>query len=108
MFTPWFFGQVGDQVSFQWKNPDLLLKNPDFLLRNVDFIIYSQSKLCGGGSCTLDLDNVGVMDGELELMPNGNERSMQFAALYAAPSPSPALPLGLVGTSSLTIIQNFD
>ena len=66
MFTPWFFGQVGDQ-----------------------------SKLCGGGDCTLDLAKVGVMDGELELMPNGNERSMQFAALYSTPSPSPAQPLGL-------------
>ena len=29
----------GDEVSFQWKNPDLLIKNPDFLLKNVDFII---------------------------------------------------------------------
>ena len=27
------------QVSFQWKNPDIILKNPDFLLKNVDFII---------------------------------------------------------------------
>ena len=27
----------GAEVSFQWKNPDLLLKNPDFLFRNPDF-----------------------------------------------------------------------
>ena len=29
----------GDQVSFQWKNPDFLLRNPDFLLRNPDFLL---------------------------------------------------------------------
>ena len=27
------------QVSFEWKNPDLLIRNPDFLLNNVEFII---------------------------------------------------------------------
>ena len=67
LFTPWFFGQAGDQ-----------------------------SKLCGHGDCdtTLDLASTRVMDGEHTLMPNGNERSMQFAALYSVP-PSPAPPLGL-------------
>ena len=72
MFTPWFFGQEGDQ-----------------------------SRLCGGGDCTLDLVGAAVMDGEHAFMPNGNERSMQWAALYSSPSPSPAPPLGLyVGAHS--------
>ena len=34
-----YTGGSEDQVSFQWKNPDLLLKNPDLLLKHVDFII---------------------------------------------------------------------
>ena len=35
-----FLGEQSRQtVSFQSKNPDLLLKNPHFLLKNVDFII---------------------------------------------------------------------
>ncbi len=57
--------------------------------------------LCGGGGdCTLDLKRAAVMDGEHAFMPNGNERSMQWAALYSSPSPSPA-PLGLyVGAHS--------
>eukprot|EP01046_Picozoa_sp_COSAG06_P029421 COSAG06_NODE_2727_length_6383_cov_3.025939_2_plen_579_part_00 len=65
LFTPWFFGQVGDQTN-----------------------------LCGGGDCTLDLKQTSVMDGEHALMPNGNERSMQWAALYSSPAsePSPAAP----------------
>ena len=66
LFTPWFFGQAGDQ-----------------------------SMLCGGGDCTLDLKRASVMDGEHAFMPNGNERSMQWAALYSSPSPSPAPTLGL-------------
>ena len=73
MFTPWFFGQIGDQ-----------------------------SALCGGGDCTLELAGTAVQQGEYSLMPNGNERSMQFAALYSrtpspsttAAAPAPA-PLGL-------------
>jgi hypothetical protein len=72
LFTPWFFGQVGDQTN-----------------------------LCGGSDCTLDLWKSGVMDGEHAFMPNGNERSMQFAALYSSigggdNNTEPAvLPLGL-------------
>ena len=33
------------KVSFQWKNPDLLLRNPDFLLKNVDFMIKQGARL---------------------------------------------------------------
>ena len=46
----------GEQVNFQWKNPDFLLKNldflcrnPDFLLENVDFIIKQMERLSGLG-----------------------------------------------------------
>ena len=71
LFTPWFYGQVGDQ-----------------------------SELCGGGDCTLSLDSLDINGASvryrgLALMPNGNERAMQWAALYSSPSPSPAPPLGL-------------
>ena len=35
------FGQSIDreQVSFQWKNPNLLIRNPDFLIKNPDFLL---------------------------------------------------------------------
>ena len=52
---------VGVQVRFQWKNPDLSLKNPDFLfrnpdfvLKNVDFTILKQEEFDEGESSTHD------------------------------------------------------
>ena len=58
-----------------------------------------QSRLCGGGDCTLDMKGAAVMDGEHAFMPNGNERSMQWAALYSSPSPSPSTFLRFLGGS---------
>ena len=41
------------EVSFQWKNPDLLIRNPDFLLKDVEFIMYRRfvSIVCSGRRC---------------------------------------------------------
>jgi hypothetical protein len=78
LFTPWFFGHVGDLADE-----------------------------CGAGNCGLDLWRFPIMDGELPLMPNGNERSMQWAALYSttanttSDATSASAPLGLyVGAHS--------
>jgi hypothetical protein len=69
LFTPSFYGVVGDQ-----------------------------SGMCGGGDCTLDsLDIQGsaLRYRGFAFMPNGNERAMQWAALYSTlPSPT-SPPLGL-------------
>lgn len=54
LFVPHFFGHVGDL-----------------------------SQACGGGDCTLSMAKTSVMRGEHALMPNGNERSMQFMAAYS-------------------------
>ena len=52
---------VGQEVSFQWKNPDFLFKNPDFLLKNVDFILFKK------GRALVDGVPVNVGDTHLEL-----------------------------------------
>lgn len=76
MFTPYYFGNLGDVT-----------------------------RICGANYCTLDMwkDTIDP-DSEYAFMPNGNRQSMQWAALYSAagvPSPASSLPLGLyVGAHS--------
>lgn len=41
------------------------------------------SNVCGGGDCTVSLAHNMVMEGEFGMMPNGNERAMQFMAVYS-------------------------
>jgi hypothetical protein len=54
LFVPHFFGHEGDLAD-----------------------------VCGGGDCTVSLSHDMVMQGEFGMMPNGNERAMQFMAAYS-------------------------